>query len=242
MDNNQPPTDSTYVGPRHPDLDRMPELSPEAKAPVHGLVYAAIAFAVLALIVGFSGIWIGSVADSKAETVDGRVTTLNKAHDALAKKVTDEHDWTVAQLALKATATDVETAIETLNTKADQSVVEKLTAEMADKANSADFKKLAGDLLLKADKKVVARLVRRVNSIDGRLKILESPNVPVTPTPPAAQPKTVSLVVAPALIPPTPPPGKAIILPGKASTPGALYNPGSPMQSGPDHLVTPPKR
>jgi len=203
--------EQTYVGPRDPNDDRANDIHPNQTS---GGAFIAIAIASIALILGFIGIWLGNSADSHADVVEEKVGELGKTQLAYAKQVGDMFDTVAVKLARQATEIDLlEVAVTKLNSKAEQSMVDKLAKEIRDgKANKWEVEELASQILNKADKATVRRLARRVGKFDTRLKkveelVLPAPEAPVPapadkPVPPLAAkeaPKVPS--AAPASVP-----------------------------------------
>ncbi len=180
-------TENTYTG---PNIDSEKKFF-GAGAPMSGGLFVAIGLAVVAVVLAIVGINMANNADTHATSIEKSVSKLGDAHDALAKYVHEEHDWVVARLATKATATTVDEAIATLTAKADKSVVDKLTEELKTKASSSTVTRLASDLLMKADAQAVKRIARRVQKMDTRVNNLVDLNklIEVAPAaPPAAKP------------------------------------------------------
>lgn len=188
-------TEHTYTGPAIENEDR-----PNSSTP--GGVYIAIGVAIVALVIAFVGVWIGSSAESQAKSVDGRVTKLQTESDAAWKVQTKWNKETEADLALAATRTDLlDVAVGKLQTKAEQKLVDQIMLEMKDKSSVARVQQLASDLLLKADKKSVDRIVRRVRNMDKRVENIVSLNklIEVAPVaPPAAPPEVRRQATLPA--------------------------------------------
>lgn len=189
-------TEHTYTGSAIENEDR-----PNSSTP--GGVYIAIGCAILAIVLAFVGIWIGSSAGTKAETVDGRVTKLQAEATEAWKKQLKWNDATAAELAAQSTRTDLlEVAVGKLQTKAEQKLVDQIILEMKDKSSVARVQQLASDLLLKADKKAVDRIVRKVNKMNSRLIAVEGivlpKPAPAAPPPPPVAPPEVRRATLPA--------------------------------------------
>lgn len=242
----------TYVGP-------VIENDGGRSSSTHGGVYVAIGLAVLAIAIAFGGIWIGNSADNKAVAVDNRVTKLKAESDAAWKVQVKWNKETEADLAYAATRTDLlEAAVDKLKTKAEQKLVDQLVEEMKGKASNDRVTELASELMNKADKDAVKRIVRQVRKMDKRVDNIVNLNklIEVAPVAPADETRKATMPVGeqmkaeqaridaekkaiPAV---TPPPAPAVVLPGKAVAPGALYNPASPMQMGPGSVRQPPAK
>ncbi|GEM_PF-4829240 len=191
----------TYTG---PDPAAEKKFFGGSSAPMSGGMFIAIGLAVVGVGLSIFAIVSAGSADDHAGHVEKSVTKLGEAHDALVKKVKEDHEWVVVQLATKAAAVDVEAAIVLLTAKADQSVVDKLSTELkaSGKATDSRVTRLASDLLLKADAKAVNRIARKVSKANTRLDNLVNLN------------KLIE--VAPVVAPPPPPPPAAAPPPAKA--------------------------
>lgn len=174
-------TENTYTGPAIENEGRSTSTP--------GGVYVAVGVALIALIVGFIGIWVGSSADTKADGVNNRVTKLqNESTESWAKQL-KWNDKTSIQLAAQATQIDLlEVDVAKLASKAEQKIVDRLIEEMKDKASVTRVRDLASDMLNKADKDAVNRIVRKVNKMNSRLIAVEGIVLPKPAPAPAAPP------------------------------------------------------
>jgi hypothetical protein len=231
----------TYVGPAIDSEGRPSTTTP-------GGVYVAIGVAILAVVLAFVGIWVGTSADSKAETTNARVTKLQDETTAAWQKQFKWNDATAAELAAQSTRTDeLEVAVDKLQTKAEQKLVDQLILEMKDKESVTRVNELASGLLLKADKKSVDRIVRRMGGMTKRVnnlvelnKLIEvAPVAAPAPAPAPADPVSPPPAEAPK-VPAAPPAAKVIqkttaimpMVPGAKAqgAPGPLYTRNSPME------------
>lgn len=198
--------DNTFTGPRGPQ-DSVPDSDP-IKPPTSGGTFLAIGMGLLAIILASIGIWSAANADNHSLQVDGRVTSLAGEVSTNQKAQGKWNKWAEGELAREVTeVTLLNDAVAKLQTKAEQSVLDKLAEEMkgADKATNRRVTILASDLLTKADDKTVRRLSRRIGKFNTRLVAVENivlppkPLVPFVKEPvpaPAAVPVPVKIPVA----------------------------------------------
>ena len=168
-----------------------------------GGVFLAVGLAVLAIVIAFVGIWIGNSADGKAVAVNVRVTKLQTESNESWAKQLKWNEKAAAELAAQSTRTDdLEFAVNKLQTKAEQKLVDQLVLEMKDKASNTRVEELASNLLNKADKKAVDRIVRRMGGMTKRVDNIVNLNklievAPVAPAAPPPPPAPAAKVVAP---------------------------------------------
>lgn len=151
-----------------------------------GLTYFAVCLAVVAALLGVGGLWSASSADGHAKTVDARVDKVVVGHNEFAKATGERFNTVSVALAAQATSIVVlNNAVAKLQTKAEQSVLEKVAKELRDgKADKWIVSDLASQLLKKADAKTVRLLSRRMNRFDTRLVAVEDLVLPKVMNPP----------------------------------------------------------
>lgn len=140
-----------------------------------GLTYFAVSLAFIAALLGGGGVLSAISADNHAKTVDARVDSVVTKHGAFVNDISERFKTVSVALAEQATSIVVlDNAVAKLQTKAEQSVVDRLADELrTNKASRSEVRDIASQLLAKADAKTVKALSSRMGKLDGRVVKLE---------------------------------------------------------------------